>query len=65
MFILPKKVLKEINNVCSAYIWNGDESNTTHGNVRWTKVCTKKKYGGIGVRKLEIWKVDEVGKIEW
>ena len=65
MFILPKKVLKEINNVCRAYLWHGDASTTTPGNVRWTHVCTQKKSGGIGVRNLEIWNVAAVGKIAW
>src|SRR5688572_30566887 len=31
IFILPKKVLKEINSVCRPYLWHGDANNTSSG----------------------------------
>ena len=54
MFILPKRVLKEINSICRAYIWHGDAKNTSLGNVGWPNVCTPKKSGGLGIRNLEV-----------
>lgn len=33
LFILPKKVLKEVNWVCRAYLWHGDAKNSSPGNV--------------------------------
>ena len=63
MFILPKKVLKEINSVCRAYLWHRDAKNTSPGNVGWPNVCTPKKTGGLGIRNLKVWNVAAVGKI--
>ena len=65
MFILPKKVLKEINSVCRAYLWHDDANNTSPGNVGWPNVCIPKKNGGLGIRDLKVWNVAAVGKIAW
>ena len=63
MFILPKKILKEVNNVFRTYLWHRDTSTTTPGNVSWAKVCSLKKFGGLGVRNLESWNLAAIGKI--
>ena len=64
MFILPKKILKEVNNVCRAYLWHGDASTVTPGNVSWDKVCFPKNSSGLGIRNLESWNLAAVGKID-
>ena len=63
MFILPKRVLKEINSVCHAYLWHRDVKNTSPGNVGWPNVCTPKNSGGLGIRNVKVWNVAAVGKI--
>lgn len=65
IFILPKKVLKQINSVCRSYLWHGEANNNTPGNVGWDKVCRPKKEGGLGIRNLELWNLAAVGKIAW
>ena len=65
MFILPKKVLKEINSVCRAYLCHGDAKNTSPVNVGWPNVCTPKKSGDLGIRNLEVLNVAAVFKIAW
>lgn len=33
--------------------------------MNWEKVCTPKKYGGLGVRDLFVWNYVAMGKIIW
>ena len=65
MFILPKKVLKEINSAYRAYLWHGEAKSTSLGNVGWPNVCIPKKNEGLGIRNLEVWNIVAFGKIAW
>ncbi|XP_057251814.1 uncharacterized protein LOC130591883 [Beta vulgaris subsp. vulgaris] len=56
MFVLPKKVIHEIQMVCRAYLWTGNYFSSRGGYVAWEKVCRPKNAGGLGVRNLECWK---------
>ena len=61
----PKIVIKKVNDVCRAYLWNVDYCNTKPGLVNWEHICRPKKEGGLGIRNLEVWNVVDIGKITW
>lgn len=63
--ILPKSVISRINQICRNYLWQGNADGGKAGYVKWDKVCTTKKYGGLGIRDLSLWNALAVGKIIW
>lgn len=54
MFVLIKKVINHINAICRSFLWFGISENGKPGNVSWAKVCTPKKYDGLGIRNLDL-----------
>ncbi|KAL9293603.1 putative RNA-directed DNA polymerase [Arabidopsis thaliana] len=52
-FRLPKTCIKEIDKMCSAFLWSGPTLNPKKAKVAWSEVCTPKSEGGLGLRSLE------------
>lgn len=48
--ILPKRILKEVDEVIRRFIWTGSELKKTGAKVAWCDVCCRKKEGGLGIR---------------
>ena len=65
IFVLPKKVLKQVNAICRAYLWHEKVDSDTPGNMNCAKVCTPKKLSGLGIRNLKVWNLAVVGKHVW
>lgn len=57
-FKLPSGCLKEIEKLCSAYLWSGPDLNGKKAKIAWKDVCREKEEGGIGLRPLK--KVNKV-----
>ena len=54
-FLLPKSVLKKINQLCSSFFWKGN-SNTAQGTrVSWNSICHPKDEGGLGLKDILSW----------
>ncbi|GKV27960.1 hypothetical protein SLEP1_g37070 [Rubroshorea leprosula] len=47
-FILPKRVIKEVEKLCSSFLWNGSANNAKEAKVNWPSVCYPKQEGGLG-----------------
>ena len=56
-FILPKGVLKRINQLCAAFYWNGNDTAAKGARVRWNDVCRPKNEGGLGLKDIISWNV--------
>lgn len=54
VFVLPRKVLHEIERVCRAFLWSEEYYSNKVGYVKWSKVCTSLKAGGLGVRNVHL-----------
>ncbi|KAL2929883.1 LINE-1 retrotransposable element ORF2 protein, partial [Bienertia sinuspersici] len=65
VFVLPTKVLKDIEKVCRAYLWNGEWYSEAPGYVAWKNVCTRKKAGGLGFRNIHAWNTAIMTKHVW
>ncbi|XP_020242707.1 uncharacterized protein LOC109820923 [Asparagus officinalis] len=59
-YILPSKVLRKIDNLCSEFLWNRKIPL-----VSWNSVCQNKKQGGLGVFSARIWNQAAAIKIMW
>lgn len=52
-FRLPGSCLKEIEILCSAFLWSGPDLKTTKAKVSWKDICLPKNEGGLGLRPLK------------
>ncbi|XP_019085582.1 PREDICTED: uncharacterized protein LOC109126472 [Camelina sativa] len=52
-FRLQKACVKEIDKLCSAFLWAGPSLNPKKAKVPWSDVCLPKHEGGLGLRSIE------------
>ncbi|GLT73885.1 hypothetical protein SLA2020_457150 [Shorea laevis] len=55
IFILPKAIIKEIEKICSAFLWNNTTQSACGAKVNWLTVCSPKQEGGLGLKSLVSW----------
>uniref|UniRef100_A0A803P117 Reverse transcriptase domain-containing protein n=1 Tax=Cannabis sativa TaxID=3483 RepID=A0A803P117_CANSA len=63
--ILPKKLLKDVESMCRAFLWKGMTTNSGPGLVAWQQICAPKKAGGLGFRNIHDWNTAAMGKYVW
>lgn len=51
-FRLPNQCIKEINSICSAFLWSGPTLSTHKAKIVWSDVCKPREEGGLGLRDL-------------
>ena len=54
-FILPKGVLKKINQLCSGFFWKGKNQSTRGTRLSWEAICYPKSDGGLRLKDLKSW----------
>ena len=52
-FTLPSSCLKEIESLCSAFLWSGPELKSSKAKVCWKDLCLPKNEGDSGLRPLK------------
>ncbi|AAC24057.1 Contains similarity to reverse transcriptase-like protein gb/2244803 from A. thaliana chromosome 4 contig gb/Z97336 [Arabidopsis thaliana] len=45
-FRLPRGCIREVDKICSAFLWSGQEMKTTKAKVSWQEICKPKHEGG-------------------
>ncbi|XP_028120126.1 uncharacterized protein LOC114317568 [Camellia sinensis] len=65
LFILPKKVVREIENLLRAFLWSGVDLKKHSAKIAWDKVCAPKSEGGLGFKSLEVWNRAAIAKHIW
>ena len=53
VFRIPSKCLKEVEQLCFAFLWTGPALKSTGPKVAWKEVCNLKNEGGLGIRDLK------------
>ena len=51
-FLLPKSVLKKLNQLCSNFFWNGSTNAGKRARVSWKDICYPKAEGGLGLKNI-------------
>lgn len=64
-FRLPSGCIKEIEKLCSEFLWSGPELNGRKIKVAWSDVCRTKQEGGLGLRKLKETNLVSCLKLVW
>ncbi|XP_024004813.1 uncharacterized protein LOC112081968 [Eutrema salsugineum] len=54
-FSLPKGCLKDIEKLCSRFLWSGSIEEKVMAKVAWKHICLPKKEGGLGLRDFSVW----------
>ncbi|GKV09536.1 hypothetical protein SLEP1_g21022 [Rubroshorea leprosula] len=54
-FILPKKVIKEVEKLCAAFLWQSSTESARGAKVNWLSLCHPKQEGGLGLKSLMHW----------
>ncbi|XP_074277728.1 uncharacterized protein LOC141601352 [Silene latifolia] len=65
IFLLPKSVIKKIDEVCRNFLWQGDIHYTKAPPMSWAKVCCPKNVGGLGLINSALWNIVVVSKYVW
>ncbi|XP_062115678.1 uncharacterized protein LOC133829870 [Humulus lupulus] len=65
LFLIPKRILKEINAICRAFLWHGTTTCSSPGGVAWERICRPKRAGGLGFRNILAWNKAALGKYVW
>ncbi|KAL9840450.1 putative reverse transcriptase zinc-binding domain-containing protein [Arabidopsis thaliana] len=52
-FSLPGACIKEIQQLCSAFLWSGPDLNPSKAKISWDVVCLPIREGGLGLRPLK------------
>jgi hypothetical protein len=54
LFILPKKIIKAIEQKFNQFLWNGKDVEAAKVKVAWSDVCFPKKEGGLGLKSIDV-----------
>ncbi|XP_062113178.1 uncharacterized protein LOC133824317 [Humulus lupulus] len=63
--ILPKRILKEIDVICRAFLWRGMNDHAGPSLVAWHTICNSKTSGGLGFKRVVDWNIITIGKYIW
>ncbi|XP_062117442.1 uncharacterized protein LOC133831237 [Humulus lupulus] len=65
IMILPKKLLKDVEAICRAFLWKGISDSHIPGLIAWENICVSRAAGGLGFRRLHDWNMAAMGKYVW
>ncbi|KAK9698345.1 hypothetical protein RND81_08G097500 [Saponaria officinalis] len=65
IFILPKSIIKRIEDTCRNFLWRGSHIYISSPPVAWDHVCKEPEMGGLGIRKAYEWNIASVEKYIW
>lgn len=74
-FRLPRECIREIDKLCSTFLWSGLDLNPHKAKIAWYDVCKPKREGGLRQRSLKeandvcilklIWRIVSHGNSLW
>ncbi|XP_019252912.1 PREDICTED: uncharacterized protein LOC109231731 [Nicotiana attenuata] len=65
VFLIPKKVIKLVNNICRSYLWTGVHDNAHRAPVAWETLRKPRATGGLNIINYEIWNKTALTKLLW
>ena len=54
-FLLPKSVLKKVNQICASFFWKGNSDSAKGARVNWHFICNPKEEGRLGLKDIFCW----------
>ncbi|XP_062104354.1 uncharacterized protein LOC133815539 [Humulus lupulus] len=65
IFLLPQKVIKEIDCLCRGFLWGGNGVCSKFHLASWDHVCRPKSYGGLGFKESVLWNKINLTRYVW
>lgn len=65
IFILPKTILKAVENICRTFLWTGNGILSRKAPMAWDKVCRPIAAGGLNIIDMTIWNKAAISKHLW
>ncbi|XP_062100013.1 uncharacterized protein LOC133805884 [Humulus lupulus] len=68
IFMLPKKVIVEIDHLCRKFLWGSSGRNDNRSKLHltnWDQVCLPKQMGGVGFKNSVKWNMVLLAKYIW
>ena len=65
LFILPKKVIREIDSILRSFLWSGVDLKMHSAKIAWNNVCKPKGEGGLGFKEMVVWNRAAITKHVW
>ncbi|XP_030479064.1 uncharacterized protein LOC115696296 [Cannabis sativa] len=65
VIVLPKRTIRDIEAICRAYLWKGNQVSQGSGPIAWDHVCQPKAAGGIGLKRIAEWNITAMTKYVW
>lgn len=65
LFLLSTSILTEVDRCCREFLWGQRQSGQCRALVNWSRVCTEKQHGGLGLRECRHWNMALVAKQLW
>lgn len=65
VFLLPKKIIRQVERICNAFLWKGKGGSAVRVKVSWGKLCRPKDEGGLGLKRLGDWNKACLARIIW
>ncbi|XP_056695389.1 uncharacterized protein [Spinacia oleracea] len=54
IFVMPKKVMKEIQRICRCFLWSGTDAESRKASISWEQLCFPKSCGGLNLKDLTV-----------
>ncbi|KAH7525144.1 hypothetical protein FEM48_Zijuj06G0193900 [Ziziphus jujuba var. spinosa] len=65
-FQLPLKLYKEMDSILRSFWWKGfNSSSKSYNLIAWDKICQRKYYGGLGIRRIIDFSFALLAKLGW
>lgn len=65
IFVIPKKLVKEVVVICRNFLWARSIDNTKKAPIASSTMCRLKSCGGLKIRDLVVWNKAALLKILW
>lgn len=65
LFILPKGVMKNIEQVLRSFLWKGVDASKGGCKVAWGILCLPRQEGGLGIKSIGAWNQAAMTKHIW
>eukprot|EP00253_Pinus_taeda_P030603 PITA_30603 len=62
---IPRNILGRLKQLCSRYLWNGNQDKRIFAWISWKKITLPKKWGGWGLKDLPDFAMALAAKMGW
>eukprot|EP00253_Pinus_taeda_P006554 PITA_06554 len=62
---IPRGILNRLQNICARFLWKGHHTRKKFAWVKWVTIARPKRWGGWGIKNLDLFAKALVAKLGW